>query len=72
MKKEYQIIGSNNFWYASCLTSMKEVKEQVEHVKKYHHTYADPETGHHPETPETLYVYLAEEIKRIEIGGGEE
>ena len=43
MKTEYLIIGSDNFWYASCLTSLKEVKETIEDIKGNVGGYGTPE-----------------------------
>lgn len=66
MKQEYLIIGSNNFWYASGITSLEAVKEEVKRIKG-NQAYANPENGKIAELPDTLYVYKAEEIKRIEL-----
>jgi hypothetical protein len=50
-KKEYIIVGSNNFWYASGLDTLKEVKEELEYIqrnwKRFKNEYK----------PELLYVY---------------
>jgi hypothetical protein len=61
-KKQYLIIGSNNFWYAGCLKSKGDIKAELEEILKCHKAYEDPETGHHPEMPEKFYVYEAKEI----------
>lgn len=67
-KKEYLIIGSNNFWYASCLNSLAEVRAEIKNIKEKTRSYGDPEGGEiESELPETLYVYKAVEIKRIEV-----
>lgn len=57
-KAEYIIVGSDNFWYASGLTSLKEAKEVIKNIKKNIQSYADPETGERQtEVPETFYIY---------------
>lgn len=69
MKKEYLIIGSNNFWYASGLTSLEAVKQEIKNIKG-NQPYGNPESGkisEIAEMPDTLYVYEAKEIKRIEL-----
>lgn len=65
-KKEYLVIGSNNFWYASCLETLKEAKEIANDVIENSNGYSDPESGHEPEEPETVYIYKAYEIARVE------
>lgn len=67
IKKEYLIIGSNNFWYASCLKSLAEVKAEIKKIKKEKSWYADPESGYEPDLPEKLYIYKAEETKQVEV-----
>ena len=67
-KSEYIIIGSDNFWYASGLSSLKEAKKEIKNIKrnisKGH--YADPETGQmRDELPEKFYIYKAIEIDKI-------
>ena len=67
-KPEYIIIGSDNFWYASGLSSLKEVKAEIENIKKNISKgyYSDPETGQlRDEVPEKFYIYKAVEIKII-------
>lgn len=70
MKKEYLIIGDNNFWYASCIGSLKKAQQQAREIK-------DKDSDSHYGCalcnrepccePETIYIYKAEEIKRIEL-----
>lgn len=62
MKKEYILVGSNNFWYALC-TSLKEARNRKKEILDGETGYADPETGHTPEIPEEVYVYQVKEIK---------
>lgn len=64
-KKEYQIIGSNNFWYASCLPSFKAALEELEHIVQNHSHYADGETGAQPEYPEKFYIYESKQVAQI-------
>ncbi len=37
--KQYLIIGSNNFWYASCLRSMKEVNDEIKVIQQEPYAY---------------------------------
>ena len=67
MKKEYIIVGDNNFWYASCIETLKEAKAQVKEIMKngkagYGCALCDQEPCCEPET---LYIYEAKEIKQI-------
>lgn len=72
MKKEYLVIGSNNFWYAMCY-SLKEAKAEAKKVMKYkskyddegNPNYEDMESGHNPFTPNTIYIYEAKEVARL-------
>jgi len=66
-KITYNIIGSNNFWYGSCITTKKEAITEAKNIisSKNDTYYADPETGHTPEKPETIYVYKSEEIAQF-------
>ena len=58
-KKEYLVIGSNNFWYATCDT-LSEAKEEVKNLcVEADNDYGDPETGHKPELPYHIYIYKA-------------
>jgi len=61
---EYLIIGSNNFWYSTESTLGNAVITAKE-IRREHSGFSDPETGHKPEKPETLYIYEAREKKRI-------
>jgi hypothetical protein len=68
MKKEYIIVGSDNFWYSSDLASIKEVKEEIENIKKDITFYADNESGENrSDLPKALYIYKAELIKKIDL-----
>ena len=73
MKKEYLIVGSDNFWYACGLTSKKEVKEKIEDIKENIESYGSPNGDERQYyLPETLYVYEAKEIDRIDLSEDEE
>ena len=65
-KTEYLIIGSNNFWYAMEDT-YKHALERAKEIRADHNNcgFADMESGHEPEEPETLYIYQAIEKKQI-------
>lgn len=70
--KEYLVIGSNNFWYDTCGT-LKEAKAEAKTILKYKNkydegnpNYGDEESGHNPFTPNTIYIYEAKEIIRID------
>lgn len=65
-KTEYIIIGSNNFWYASGLTSLQEAKNEVKEIIKKDKWFADPETGEtKDELPNKFYIYKATEVCQI-------
>ena len=67
-KPEYIIIGSNNFWYASGLTSLTEAENEIKEIQKNagNSTYADPETGEIKEDlPDKFYIYKGVEVKQI-------
>ncbi len=64
IKTEYLVIGSNNFWY-SVDTTLKDAITTIKIAKRCPDEFADPESGHIPDKPETFYIYKAEEIKRI-------
>ncbi|MFA6273915.1 MAG: hypothetical protein WC662_02030 [Candidatus Paceibacterota bacterium] len=69
IKKEYLVIGSNNFWYASCdtLKEAKQVKKEVMKGRKnrINYDYGDEENypTHHPFRPNSVYVYKSVEIR---------
>ena len=44
MEKEYIIVGSNNFWYASGNKSLNEARKDIRYIKKHHSEYGDPES----------------------------
>lgn len=62
-KKEYLIIGSNNFWYG-VESNLKDAKEMSKDILEGKNTdFCDPDTGHQPEVPDDVYVYkVIEEI----------
>lgn len=61
-KKQYLIIGNDNFWYGSCMKSIKEVKEKLKHIKENIKWYGQSEV------PPILYIYEAKEIGQEIIG----
>ena len=68
MKKEYIIIGSDNFWYASCLNSLKEAKKEVGVILDNISAYGNPEAmgDRQEDLPEKLYIYKAYLVKESE------
>ena len=63
---QYIIIGSNNFWYASGLTSIDDVVDELENIKKDVSEYGNPETNElENEKPSQLYVYEARELENL-------
>jgi len=73
MEKEYLIVGSDNFWYASCMTSMKEAIEKIEEIKESPESFGVPYGGENQtEAPDTLYLYKAKLIKEIDLKVKEE
>ncbi len=68
IKKEYLVIGSNNFWYASCDTSKeaKQIKKEVmkEPKDEVNYNYGNDEQclSYHPLKPEVVYIYEAKEL----------
>ena len=66
MKKVYIIVGSNNFWYTMCNSKKGAIDEANKLMSGDTETiYGDQESGHVPNPPEELFIYKAEEIKRI-------
>jgi len=61
MKKEYLIIGDDNYWYASGITSLKIAKSEAKEIIK------NGEIGKGNELPEKLYIFKAEEIEQVEV-----
>ena len=61
IKKEYLVIGDNNFWYASCgtLKEAKQVKNDILKGNKDHDYNGD---GQCTMRPDTVYIYVAIEI----------
>jgi len=71
-KKEYLIIGSDNFWYTTC-SNMKEIEREIEQIKEDVKSYGNPENSDRQEDlPETLYIYEAKEIKQVDLSEEEE
>jgi len=69
IKKEYLVIGSNNFWYASCdtLKEAKQIKKEImrEPKDEMNYDYGDEESypTHHPFGPDNIYIYESTEIE---------
>jgi len=69
IKKEYLVIGSNNFWYAICSTlkEARRVKKEVMEGRKdkINYDYGDEESYpmHHPFRPNNIYIYESVEIE---------
>lgn len=60
-KKEYIIVGSNNFWYSSKLDTLKEVKEELKYIQEHWDLFESEYK------PEILYVYEVKEIQKIDF-----
>jgi hypothetical protein len=58
IKKEYLLLGTNNFWYAVA-SSLKEAKELKKDILSdaSGQLFGDPESGHCPEKPTDIYIY---------------
>ncbi len=65
-KKEFLVIGSNNFWYATH-SNLKDAMDESREIGKGGGGYADAETGREPLVPDTVYIYKAELIIEKEI-----
>jgi phage-related protein len=69
IKKGYLVIGSNNFWYASCdtLEEAKQIKREVmkEPKDEVNYNYGNEESNptHHPFSPDNIYIYESTEIE---------
>ena len=59
MKKEYLIIGDNNHWYASGITSLKIAREELKDIKENQIVFNDE--------PEKFYIFKAEEIEQVDL-----
>lgn len=65
-KGEYLIIGSNNFWYGSGLSSLKDAREEVENIKENPTEYGNPENNDRTDSlPKEFYIYKARLIEEI-------
>lgn len=63
MKKVYNVIGSNNFWFGMC-DSLEEAYEVAHNAIKNPHQYGD-EAGYNPDKPERIYIYESTEVRRF-------
>lgn len=70
-RKEYLVIGSNNFWYTAT-GSLADAKAEAADILAGNGSYGDEESGHQPNTPETIYIYQAFQVDRIEREDDEE
>ena len=66
VNKEYLVVGSNNFWYASARSKTGALKIAQDVMNGHKNSYEDPESGHTPDIPENVYVYEAREVDRVE------
>jgi len=65
-KGEYLIIGSDNFWYGSGISSLKDAREEIENIKANPSEYGNPETHERQDSsPETFHIYKAILIEDI-------
>jgi len=73
MRKEYLIIGSNNFWYAS-LSSKKYIKNEIASIKKNPEDYGNPDQLNScvVDLPEKLHIYKAIEIDQVDLNEEDE
>jgi len=60
-KKQYILVGSNNFWYA-IEDSKKEAIRVRKAILNEDGDYSDPESGYIPDTPSEVYIYEAKEV----------
>lgn len=60
---KYLVIGSNNFWYATC-TYKKEalaIAKEIQSKEDYDQIlFGDPESNYFPEQPSRIYIYKAD------------
>lgn len=72
-KKEvrYLVIGSNNFWYSmdsSLKDAMATVKQiEAEDFEDPSDTFGDPESSNKPFKPNEIFIYKAQQVKRVEL-----
>ena len=66
MKREYVILGSNNFWYASNLRTINDALKEMEKIKKNPKDYGIP-GNNQSELPNSLYIYRVSLIKELHI-----
>jgi hypothetical protein len=68
-KKWYILVGSNNFWYAYS-DDLEELRKQAQAIISLKDDddsgYSDPESGHRPLPPDTLYLYEVKEINSFD------
>ena len=61
MKKEYLVIGSDNYWYASRLRSLEDAEAEAMNIAKHPGQYG------RSEIPAKLYIFKAEIISEIRM-----
>lgn len=58
MKKEYLLVGSNNFWYATH-TNKRDAKAEMKNILAGKGSYGNPENDYIPESPQEVFIYEA-------------
>lgn len=61
MKKQFVILGSNNFWYA-IEDSLEDAKKLAKSIKNGDGDYSNPESSYIPDTPDDVYIYEAKQV----------
>jgi hypothetical protein len=70
-KDQYLVLGSDNFWYASCLNTLQEALEVIERVKANPTTFRNGDTNKPQQrAPQRFYVYKAVKIKEVYADDG--
>ncbi len=65
-KKQYIVLGSNNFWYSVC-DSLEQAREVVANIPT-RKTYGDPESDYRPDPPaECIYIYESILADRLDL-----
>jgi len=62
MKKEYIIVGSDNFWYGSAIKSLKEAEKELRYIKKNIAEYGERGKSR-ASVPEKFYIFEARLVK---------
>lgn len=64
MKKEYLLIGSNNFWYATH-TNKRDAKAEAKDIVAGEGNYGDPESDYTLDPPEEVFIYEARQTNHL-------